>query len=346
MTALPGGSAGAQAPVPPPGGTATQEGTPLFGLRPGHWGRTTLEEGHYQYAVDPPAQLDDYVEVFNFTDEPVELAMYAADMVQSLQGGLAPAQAEDEQKEVGKWLVPSVSMITVPPDSKRRVSIHLEVPTFVSPGDHIGAIVAAKAPDEEGQGGTALAVETRVALTVRVRVPGEANLAGEAGPLTVSNVGGDRKFTVDVRNTGNLLFTIDGNVEIRGGDGVVAEIETKPEGIYVIPGGRARFEATWSSTPLFGGRTAVAKFKVVSAGDEKAEFESDSLSMTFFSWLAILIALVVLLGATVAFLIRRRRRGEESEAGAGEWWSGPPSPDGRASVPQSVSPAEPFEPGT
>ena len=313
---LPATVAGAQAPVPPPGTTTGSAGsTPVFGLRPGLYGRTTLEQGHYQYAVDPPGSVDDSVTVFNFSDREIELRIYAADMVQTLQGGLAPSQAQDKQKGVGLWLKPEVSSIKVPANGRQRVGMRLEVPRFTAAGDHVGAIVAAKPPDEGAEG---LVIETRVALTVRVRIPGEANLNGEVGPLTVSNAGGDRKFKVQVRNTGNLLFTTDGKIEIRQGSGVVATIPVKPDAVYVIPGGRAEFEATWTKTPLFGGRTAVAKFGITTPGDETKQIDSGTLSLSFFSWLVLGLVLLVIVGSIGWVLVRRRRQRAADLGGAGE----------------------------
>ncbi len=299
---------------PPPGSTTNSSGmTPVFGLRPGLWGETTLEKGHYQYAVDPPGSVVDSVEVFNFSNSEIELKVYAADMRQTLQGGLAPSQADDEQKEVGLWLKPEVASVKVPANGRRSVGMRLEVPRFASAGDHVGAIVAAKPPDEDAEG---LVVETRVALTVRVRIPGEANLNGEVGPLTVTNAGGDRRFKVKVRNTGNLLFTTKGGIEIRRGSGVVATVPVKPEAVYTIPGGEAEYEALWESPPLFGDRTAQAKFDITTPGDETDRIESLPLSLSFFSWMMTGLLLVVVFGSVVWFIFKRRRN-RESDADEG-----------------------------
>lgn len=303
----------AVAQVPPPGEggtqTATANGTPLFGLRPGLYGKTTLEKGHYQYAVNPGAAIDDSVEVLNLTDKSLTLKLYGADLNQS-EGAVSAAQASEEQKGVGKWLVLDRSELTLGPNDSTKVPFHVNVPAQLRPGDHLGAVVASTTTTEQRPG--AFAVESRVGLMVRVRIPGEAILDAEVGPLQVANAGGDRRFTVEVRNTGTLLFDVEGQVEIRSGDSAVAKLEVAPENIYVIPGGKATFEAVWTSTPLFGGRTAQAIFRLAADEEPTKTVRSEELGLSFFSWLVVLIAALVAI-AVIVLLIRRARRRSSSE---------------------------------
>lgn len=292
------------AQAPPPSGVTPTKGTPLFGLRPGLYGRTTLEKGHYQYAVNPGATVDDTVEVLNLTNEPMTLKLYGADLDQK-QSAVSAAQATDEQKGVGKWLVLDRTEINLGPRDTTKIPFQLSVPTDVRPGDHLGAVVASTMTGERQPG--SFAVESRVGLMVRVRIPGEAILDAELGPLEAASAGGDRRFTVEVRNTGTLLFNVAGKIDIKSGSESVVTLDVQPKDIYVIPDGRATFEAVWTGTPLFGRRTAQAVLELTADEEPTKTANSNTLTLSFFSWLTILL-IALALAALVVWLILRRRR--------------------------------------
>ena len=236
---------------------------PLFGLKPAMAGKTTLESGHYQYAVTAGSTLEDGVIVYNFSDSPLTLQLYPADVITPRGGGVTPVDPHQTMHEVGAWLKLEESQLTVPAKSSTFVAFALSVPATIAPGDHLGAVVASQ--EAQTAPGT-IGVERRVALIVRVRVPGVPRLATSIGPLNVRKQGRSRIFTIKVRNTGNLLFTATGNIEITDHGRRVAELPLSPADVYVIPGGVATFHATWRDAPLFGARTAVASFDARTKG--------------------------------------------------------------------------------
>jgi hypothetical protein len=316
---LPGAPASGQVQQP-----SSQGENPSFGLRAGLFGKTTLEERHFQYAVNPGAVLDDSVEVLNLAEREHTFRLYAADLVQGKDGGLAPSFPEDRQREVGAWIHLDSSSAGLGPKGKTKVPFRLNVPEDATPGDHLGAVVAAfKPPQKPG----AVVVESRVALMVRVRIPGVAKLDGTVGPLRLRPGRGARRFTVEVRNTGNLLLTTVGRIEIRNGSETVAVVPVSPKQIYVIPNGKTQFEAEWKGTPLFGKRTATAAFTLSAYKERDIKRSSNTVTMSFFAW-SLLLALIVISLAVLWWYRRRRSHGERDPQHA-------PAPD---SIPMDEGP--------
>lgn len=279
-----------------------QRGGPLFGLRPSLYGKTTLEKGHFQYAVKAGTSVQDAVEVINLTDERLTVRMYEADLEQTADGAVSPAQATDEMDAVGKWMELERDSVSLPPKGRKYVSFTVDVPKGVRPGDYLGAVVGSVDAEPAANG---LRVESRVALTARVRVPGKPQLAAEIGPLRTGDDG--RSFTVELRNTGNLFFTTVGTVDVQSGGRRVASLRLQPPDVYLIPDGRATFRATWNSPPLFGSRTAVASFDTTAPDEAFHRLSGDAVALSYFPTTQIVVAVIVL-GAMGALLLVLRRR--------------------------------------
>lgn len=283
---------------------------PLVSVRPGLAGVTTLDQGHYRYDVPAGTTLTDSIQVINERDAPLEVDLYPADLVTATGGGLAPRQRDDDQLEVGDWIEVEADHLTLAPNEEREVPFTIVVPEGSVPGDYLGAVVASVVA---GRSPTGVSIETRAALTVDVRVPGVANLGAAVGPLTHERDGDAERFTVDLGNDGNVLFTARGRIEVRDGGRVVATLPLEPAELYVIPDGEAAFTATWDDLPLLGRRTAVAVFDLDVRGEDPTEVRSDGLDLTYVP-----VPLLVAAGLLLAILTvgwratrgRRRRRRE------------------------------------
>ena len=304
LALLVGASAGTGADAQQPGGqqpNAQQPGGAIFGLRPSMYGKTTLEEGHFQYAVKAGTSVQDAVEVINLTDERQEIELYPADLEQTDDGTVSPAQATDDMKTVGKWMELERDSVSVPANGRKYVSFTVDVPKGIPPGDYLGAVVGSVDVQRAVGGFT---VESRVALTARVRVPGQPELAAEIGPLRVSDKG--RTFTVELRNTGNLFFTTVGTVDIQSGGRRVASLRLSPPDVYLIPDGRATFRARWTSAPVFGKRTAVASFDTRSPGDEFDRLSSEAVALSYAPTTSVVLIVLAAIGIALLLLVLRR----------------------------------------
>ena len=303
--------ASAQEVPAPAADAATGAPQSLFmGLRAGLFGKTTLEERHYQYAVHPGASLSDSVDVINFTEQQRTFTLYGADLVQGKEG-VAPSFPADRQREAGAWIHLDRDRVSLGPKGQTNVHFTVNVPEDVAPGDHLGAVVASyKPPPKPGT----VVVESRVALIVRVRIPGVAKLDGAVGPLRLGSGRGARRFTVEVRNTGNLLLTTLGRVEITKGRQTIKLVPVKPKQIYVIPGGKAEFQAVYKGTPPFGKRAATAVFALSAYKERDIKRASNTLTMSFFSWLLLLLLMTVICLVLLWWYRRRRSDSERDPA--------------------------------
>jgi hypothetical protein len=275
-----------------------------FGLKPALSGKTTLEDGHYQYAVKAGTSIEDGIVVVNFSDKPITLRLYAADVVTPRGGGVAPVDPGQRMKSVGAWVQLERSDVEVPGKDQVFVGFAVRVPDALSPGDHLGAIVASR-DGEPTPGG--ISVEQRVALITRVRIPGTPSLKTEIGPVHVASRGRSRIFRVELRNVGNLLFTAKGTVDVTEGGERVASIPLTPSEVYLIPKGKSTFIARWDDPPLFGSRRAVASFDTRAAGVPFRRISSMPVAVKLVSWLWLIMIACVFIGIGALIALTRLR---------------------------------------
>jgi len=295
-----GGAARAQSA---PSGEQTSR---IFAIKAGLQGRTTLEGDHFTYDVKPDTEVADSLVLINYRDEPTEVRVYPADMKAADGGGLAPAQDADERRAVGKWLGLEEGTLSLDPKQELRVPFTIHVPKLTIPGEYLGAVVASASTGTNERG---LAIETRAALLVRVRVPGKVHLSLDVGRPKHDISKGDHRFSVDVRNTGNVLVSPKGYVELRGGGRRIGRFTLQPKDIYVIPNGKATYQAVWTDPPAFGRFQAVAHVTAEVDGTPARTFTSPTLALTILPvrTAAAAGALLLLAGAG-AFITRKRRR--------------------------------------
>src|ERR1700722_19672724 len=116
---------------------------PLFGVHPVQQGSTTLPGGHFNFAVVPGERISDGIVVENLSARTLRFHVYGADLITATGGGLAPAQPTATMHQAGAWIVISRPMVTVPAHRQITDTFVLTVPAVVTPGQHLGAIVAA-----------------------------------------------------------------------------------------------------------------------------------------------------------------------------------------------------------
>jgi hypothetical protein len=280
----------------------------LFSVRAARYGETDLEGGHFTYDVEPGTALVDQLEVTNTSNRPLSVHVYPADMLQVPGGGLAPAQEDAPRDEVGAWLRVETPVIGVPPGETVQDPFAVKVPDGTVPGEYTGAVVAAVRPDPSSAG--RIGVETRAALLVRVRVPGEARPGVAVGSLRTRTLNGRRMFEVDVKNTGNVLFTVTGEIDIERGGHRIADVPVRPSDIYVIPDGKAGFSAVWNRPPAFGRYVARARFHIAINGKSIGDYLSPPVTVTALPLRAASIVGVgiLTLAGLITIVTRRRRR--------------------------------------
>lgn len=206
-----------------PGGSAQEDAdraeAVTWGIGPsspaGPDGRTAFE-----YELDPGDDLEDYVGVSNFTDEPLELAVYASDAITTPDGAFDLLPASEEPIDVGSWIAFADESVTVPPRSRLDLPFRLDIPDNATPGDHVGGIVASRTTTTTGDDGSQVAVDRRVGARIYLRVSGDVTPTATITDVTVrhdsAGLGGAAEVTYTVTNTGNLRLRGTPTIEVEG----------------------------------------------------------------------------------------------------------------------------------
>jgi hypothetical protein len=277
--------------------------TELFGVHPVQEGRTTLPGGHFNFALVPGQRIADAIVVENFSDHPLRFDVYAADLLTATGGGLAPAQPTAVKREVGAWISISIPAAIVAAHGSVVDPFTLTVPTSVSSGQHLGAVVAA-ADVGVTAGGTP--IEARAALIVVVTVPGVADPAARLTPLEGSDaVPGQVGFRLTLSNTGNVLLTFTGLLLIDNAEGHrVATLPLSPTNSYVVPDGQVPLAGVWNEpTPLADTYRATATVTVFADGERIGTLTSQSLALRLSSSVPAFVPLALVLAVAALIVL-------------------------------------------
>lgn len=300
----------------------TDAGTPAYGLRPTLYGRTTLSGGHFRYDVAPGATVRDGVDVFNFSPAQLTLSLYAANVVATPDGRIAPAQPAQSDHGVATWIRLDNSAVTLLPHQQHTEPFTVSIPPTATPGDYVGTVVGAMQGGPLVDGG--VVAVTRVALEVQVHVLGEIKPALALSRLHVSGSGGRRQLSLAVINRGNVLTTPAATVEVTGAGGRQT-ITLEPNDVYLIPGGQVTLRASWTDTPILGRVHLRPVVGAVVEGKVAATYSGDTVTLAFIPWrqtVCVLAAFLVFIA--VALFTRRRiqssrQRRAEERAIVAEW---------------------------
>lgn len=266
--------------------------------------------GHFSYRLAPGQEATGTLVVSNLTRQPLRLALFGADLIPlGSSGGFTVAQLGRTMHGVGAWIRVAPS-VTVAPLAEAAVPFSVEVPEATPPGDYGGAVVAQNTPRTGavpgGGAGAGIAVQTREALEVAVRVPGATVLGVRLGPLVSHTSGSHVLLSAVLRNSGTERFRYQGRVLLqRGGSSLLVSAPMSPRTAYLLPGQQVRLTATWDHPPRFGSVLARASVVATPATGPAATVSDPALTLTFFPWLLVLLALADLF---LLFSVARRIR--------------------------------------
>lgn len=286
---------------------ASGDPTPVFGLRPALRGTTTMTSGHFSYALQAGAHLRDAVIVDNFTAGPLTLNMYRANALTTPQGGFAPGQQAQPPLGATPWIALSRATLILPPHSEQRVPFTVAIPRGTPPGDYLATIVGAPVSTQRVANG--LTLVSRAALVVDVTVVGHAHPALSLGVPQVSGQGPNRLVTIDVANTGNVLISLSGTIDVSNGSDQLA-LPLGPANAYVLPGGQASLTTIWSRVPPIGWPTLNATVTAAVSGTTVAVYTTHPVRLLLIPWKYVQAAVVILVVVGATWLLTRKRRAQ------------------------------------
>ena len=232
---------------------AQGDGFISFGIRPTSAFEDRPESfSYFSYVLEPGSVIEDEALVINSGSVPITLDFYAADGITAQNGGTAFTNkgnlSTGGNKGVSEWLSFSIIEVSLDPGEEVLVPFTLTVPQDASPGQHIAGLVVEAPPSisgsgsaEEGEAQIVVAVVHRVGVAVVIDVPGprQPGLEIVDAKLVQQNDEG-AIFRVDLRNSGNIILSGVGFINISDSNG--EELNLTPiELDSLLPGDTATF---------------------------------------------------------------------------------------------------------
>ncbi|ROS23156.1 WxL protein peptidoglycan domain-containing protein [Cellulomonas sp. PhB150] len=181
---------------------------------------------NFGYEVEPGDTIDDAVVVTNMTAAPLTLAVYAADAFTTSSGQLDLLPAGEPSSDVGAWVRLEKDEVTLDAGEVATVPFTVTVPDDATPGDHSGGIVTSF---RSTQGGSTVALDSRLGSRMHVRVAGELAPAVDAADVRVDYhpswnpfAAGSATVTYVLRNTGNTRAAATDSASVAGPLGLLA----------------------------------------------------------------------------------------------------------------------------
>lgn len=313
---LPAAEAASAAPAQPSHArpAADPHGRTTFGVQPSSAKKPDARP-NFSYGVTPGAAVRDYIAVWNYGNEPLTLNVYAADAINTAQGGFDLLAGGVTSKDAGAWVKVGKSRVTIPRRSKVIVPFTLTVPATVTPGDHVAGIVASLAGVRTDKKGDRVKVDQRVGARVYVRVAGElkpqltvegvhTSYHGTANPFG----SGSATITYTVRNIGNVRLGARQIVSVRNLFGGTAKITGVEDMAELLPGTALTFTAKATGVLPTVRDTATVQVDPVSVRGDIKHPVLPRVTRTQGFWAVPWIWVAVVLAAAVAVLVVRLRR--------------------------------------
>lgn len=262
--------------------------------------------------------IEDAVVVRSTFDTPQVVEVYAADAKPAVGGGFGFDARNDPATEVGAWLTPGRSRVTVPPMGQVRVTVRVLVPQGAEGGEYVGGVIAEAA--DQGQT-SAVQTRTRFAMAVYLRVPGGSPSATPgrgkpAGRLVILDISphfdsGRACPVVRARNDSQDI--IDPHVTVRSSGLLGAgSAYTRRRSAALLPGAEAEFAVPCIQRPVGPGSVTVTLDSPRGGGAKAIDYRW--LPLPFLLALLLLLLLIAALVATFLRGLLKRRERDPSDA--------------------------------
>lgn len=169
------------------------------------------DRSSFSYAVNPGGRVKDAMVVANHGEEPLELAVYAADGFTTGTGQLDLLTPDKDSHGIGAWVHAGRKSLVIAPGRSAEIPFTATVPEHATPGDYVGGVLTSLRQPDDAEG---INVDRRLGIRVRLRVSGQLrpgltienphlDYSGHFNPFTK----GDATLSYTIRNTGNVVLT-------------------------------------------------------------------------------------------------------------------------------------------
>jgi hypothetical protein len=319
--AAPPAATAAATPTPVASAPSAAAGRATFGIKPSHatLGEPIDERPRFEYTATPGAQQPDYVAISNNSLTRLRLNLYASDGFNTASDGFDLLAASKKPVDVGSWITLKTNVVDLAPGASVVVPFTVKVPFKVSPGDHVGGIVASLRTYGVDKKGDRVAIDQRVGSRVYLRIQGPLDAR-----LAISNLkaeyqrtwwnpfsSGKVTLSYTVRNPGNVRLGAHGAAAVSGWYGS-AHSASAPDIPELLPDNSHSDVVVVSRvTPAVRDTATVTITSFSLPGDTDGRLTAVAMTVHFWAvpWgLLILLVIFLALPAVGWRVIRRRRR--------------------------------------
>lgn len=266
---------------------------------------------------------DDAVVVTNNTEATKTIDIYATDGVVTNTGALTCEQRVDTADKAGAWIRLSKSQVTLESGQKETVPFQIVTPSNADVGEHNACIVF-QSHEDEGEVTGNVRIRTRSATRVAMTVPGDLRRELSITAFTYGMIDGKNTAQLKVKNSGNVSVDTKFSVRI---DNLFGINWYRNEGQYPIlaqtdyianySNDQESFWGGWyraSATIHYSKDTSIAVLSDNETGDSVTKIAPSFIVFVKPHPVAVflyLIGILLLIGAVVLYIIRRRRLKDE-----------------------------------
>ncbi len=267
------------------------------------------------YQVAPGATIDDTVIVYNLGNVPLLFRIYATDAFNNDDGQFDLIPGADVPVDAGSWVTLVQEDITLEPGKQATIPFTLRVPIDATPGDHVGAIVAANIQTTDNGDGQVIDVERRTGTRLYLQVDGPLNPDLAVVDLTTdyhhsaNPFGGTADVSFTIENRGNVRLGGTPVVEFSGPLGLAKKTITLPEIPELLPGEEVALTTEVDGAAALFLDTTTVKIEAADVAERGESTSTVSKDRTFAPPVFILlVALVILFGVLARRAYLRRQR--------------------------------------
>lgn len=261
----------------------------------------------------PGSVVKDAVRVSNLSDAPLSFQVYGADAYNTPRdGALAYRQAGEAQTGIGGWITLGTNALVIPPGRAADIPFTVNVPADVTPGSHVGGIVALNNAVEQAGATSGVDVGIQRAIAVRIQLtvegpvtPGLAvrSVRVRHRPSAMPFGGARATLTYTVVNTGNAALRPTAAPRMQGLFGLRNSSFAERTLPLLLPGQSAEFSTDWPDAPGLDQLTATVR---VSAPGMPPTSAQSARVVVSWPTLGAVVALLTVLALALGWIRRRR----------------------------------------
>lgn len=198
---------------------------PSFALKPVGPART----GYFVFKAEAGQTVRGAVRVLNVGTETGRTSLYSVDATTGQTSGAVYRSRQESRRDVGAWIRFAKSAVRLNPGQSQVVPFSVRIPAGTSAGQHLGGIVAQRAPGSTSpapagkKGSFKVRIQELSVLAVQVNVPGAERVQMTLTGIKAGNQPGHQSVLLGIGNTGNVLVKGSGTLKIVGKSGQVAQ---------------------------------------------------------------------------------------------------------------------------